>query len=82
MRLLIIEVFYLFLIYSPEGSDNFIAPEYACITPLRILLLKDSDPDAWKRLQLLMDHEEDRRKETKYQEMFQVPIVTKFSDYF
>ena len=69
-------------IYSPEGSDNFIAPEYACITPLRILLLKHSDPDAWKRLQLLMDHEEDRRKETKYQEMFQVPIVSYFSDYF
>ena len=81
MQQLIIEVFYIFFsIYSPEGSDNFIAPEYACITPLRILLLKDSDPDAWKRLQLLMDHEEDRRKETKYQEMFQVPIVSNFSD--
>ena len=60
---------------SPEGSARFIAPEYGCITPLRVLTLRERDPDLWTRLKLLMDHDEDRRKETEFQKMFQVPIL-------
>ena len=59
----------------PDGKDSFIAPEYGCITPLRLLMLKDTEPHTWDRLQLLMDHDEDRRKETRYQEMFQINVV-------
>ena len=59
----------------PDGKDSFIAPEYGCITPLRLLMLKETEPHTWDRLKLLMDHDEDRRKETRYQEMFQVNVV-------
>ena len=62
----------LLYISSPEGRDNFIAPEYGCITPLRILILKQTEPHTWERLKLLMDHGEDHKKETEYQNMFQV----------
>ena len=58
--------------FSPSGENSFLAPEYSCITPLRLLMLKESDDLAWKRLSLLMDHDEDRKKETDYQKMFQV----------
>ena len=55
-----------------QGRTKFIAPEYGCITPLRLLLLKETEPHTWERMKLLMDHDEDRRKETEYQKMFQV----------
>ena len=58
--------------FSPSGDNSFLAPEYSCITPLRLLMLKETDDLAWKRLSLLMDHDEDRKKETDYQKMFQV----------
>ena len=35
-------------------------------------MLKQTDTVAWERLSLLMDHDEDRKKETEYQKMFQV----------
>ena len=37
-------------------------------------MLKETEPHTWDRLKLLMDHDEDRRKETEYQRMFQVNI--------
>ena len=62
------------LFFSPEGSVRFIAPEYGCITPLRVLTLRERNPELWERLQLLMDHDEDRKKEVDYQQMFQVRL--------
>lgn len=52
-----------------------IAPEYCCITPLRLLALKDKEPELWDRVQMLMDHDDDRRKEEDYWKMFQVNAV-------
>ena len=60
----------------PEGRDNFIAPEYGCITPLRMLRLKQTQPHTWERLSLLMDHDAERKQETEYQRMFQVGRMT------
>ena len=48
------------------------APEYSCIVPLRLLTLRMRDPALWARVQRLMDHDEERRRETKYWKMFQV----------
>ena len=36
-----------------------IVPEYAAILPLRILQLKEQQPDLWSRVNLLMDHVDD-----------------------
>ena len=47
------------------------APEYSCIVPLRLLALRRRDPALWARVQRLMDHDEERRRETKYWKMFQ-----------
>ena len=58
--------------FRPTGKQQFLAPEYSCITPLRLLMLKQTDIVTWERLSLLMDHDEDRKKETEYQKMFQV----------
>jgi len=33
---------------------------YPCITPLRLLLLRETDPDAWRVLDTFMDHNDDR----------------------
>ena len=40
------------------------------------LIFRDSDPDSWARVQLLMDHDEERRKELDYWKMFQVPFIS------
>ena len=48
------------------------APEYSCIVPLRLLTLRRRDPELWSRVQRLMDHDDERRRETKYWKMFQV----------
>ena len=39
-------------------------------------MFRDSDPDSWARVQLLMDHDEERRKELDYWKMFQVGMIT------
>jgi len=52
-----------------------IAPEYGCISVLRLLHLRDTDPGQWGSVQLLMDHDEDRRKEAEYWAMFQRNVV-------
>ena len=51
------------------------SPEYCCIAPLRGLELKQNNPVMWRRLLLLMDHEEERKNEPEYQEMFQVNVI-------
>ena len=37
--------------------------------------LRDGDPETWSRVQFLMDHDEERRKEKEYWQMFQVRLV-------
>ena len=51
------------------------SPEYCCIAPLRGLELRKNNPVMWRRLNLLMDHEEERNNEPEFQEMFQVNII-------
>ena len=58
-----------------DTSRKVAAPEYCCIAVLRALELKNNDPAMWNRLQLLMDHDEDRKLEVDYQDMFQVKII-------
>ena len=38
-------------------------------------MLKETEPHTWDRLKFLMDDDEDRRKETEYQKMFQVKRI-------
>ena len=45
-------------------------------------MLKETEPYTWDRLKLLMDHDEDRRKETEYQRVFQVKIYYKWAKPF
>eukprot|EP00092_Neocalanus_flemingeri_P013253 GFUD01014283.1.p1 GENE.GFUD01014283.1~~GFUD01014283.1.p1 ORF type:complete len:522 (+),score=161.87 GFUD01014283.1:236-1801(+) len=56
------------------GSGT-IAYEYGCITVLRLLALRDTNPETWARVQFLMDHEDERRKEKEYWQMFQKNVV-------
>ena len=37
---------------------------YPCITPLRVLLLRRSNPDAWRVIDTFMDHDEDKDEAT------------------
>ena len=37
--------------------------------------IRDNDPGLWDKVQLLMDHDEERRKETEYWAMFQRNVV-------
>merc|ERR1712130_842013 len=60
---------------STSNSSGRICHEYGCITVLRLLSLRDSDPDSWARVQLLMDHDGERRKELDYWNMFQKNVV-------
>jgi hypothetical protein len=57
-----------------EGR-RYNSPEYCCIAPLRGLELRKNNPVMWRRLNLLMDHEEERNNEPEFQEMFQVNII-------
>ena len=46
----------------PDISDyEQVAPQYDCITSLRLLLNKEINPDLWKHLMLHRDHTEDRK---------------------
>jgi len=56
-------------------SPGTIAYEYGGISVLRLLSLRDADPDSWARLQFLMDHEQERREEKEFWRMFQVNVV-------
>jgi len=59
----------------PQYGPGTIAYVYGCITVLRLLSLRDTDPDTWARVQFLMDHDEARRKEKEYWQMFQKNVV-------
>ena len=37
--------------------------------------IRDNDPEVWDKVQYLMDHDEERRKETEYWAMFQRNVV-------
>jgi len=58
-----------------QCTPGSVAYEYGFITVARLLALRDCDPEAWNRLQYLMDHREDRMKEEQYWRMFQVNVV-------
>jgi len=49
-------------------------PAYSCVSPLRALLLKHSDPDRWSMIWSLMSHNEARRKEDYWTEKHE-PVV-------
>lgn len=38
------------------------SPQYECVTPLRLLLCKESHPDVWRHILLHKDHTDDRRQ--------------------
>ena len=40
-------------------------PEYAAVIPLRILALRERDPQLWHRVNGLMDHVDDMKEEEK-----------------
>lgn len=47
--------------FSPQIEDwNSFCPIYSCITVLRTLILRDTDPEGWKIVDALMDHDKER----------------------
>ena len=68
-------LFKICIFFRPEGAVQVNSPEYCCIAPLRALEMKKNNPDMWRRFLLLMDHDEERKLETDYQEMFQVCAI-------
>ena len=42
---------------------------------MRLLWTRDNRPDQWQRLNLLMDHDKERREEVEYWTMFQRNVV-------
>ena len=64
--------------FRPDAGMCGMAPEYSCIVPLRLLTLRRRNPELWSRVQRLMDHDEERRRETKYWKMFQVKNIKRF----
>ena len=44
---------------------HFIAGFYPCVTVLRVLLLKKTDPEGWSLIQNMMDHWTERSKDKK-----------------
>ncbi len=57
-----------------KPEEEAYAPEYSCIAPLRLLAQKWLNPELWNRVNLLMDHDQERRRETKFWAMFQVSV--------
>ena len=58
-----------------QYGPGTISYEYGCVTVLRLLSLRDSQPETWERLAFLMDHDTERRAELEYWEMFQRNVV-------
>jgi len=56
------------------GTVDKVIEEYRCITPLRLLLAKLKYPEDWDRLEFLMDHNEDRRKEPVLWDLYQSSV--------
>lgn len=53
---------------------------YICITPLRMLLKRDDDPKAFAKINMLMDHVEDRSETTASsgtQQLFKLVLLLK-----
>ena len=46
-----------------------------CVMVLRLLLLKDSDPDTYTELMKFMDHNEVRKKDKATWDMYQSTVV-------
>jgi len=44
----------------PDFSSN--SPQYECVTPLRLLLCKETNPEVWRHILLHKDHTDDRRQ--------------------
>ena len=53
-------------------------PEYSAVIPLRILALKDNNPELWSRVSLLMDHVQDMKEDER--NMWRVSHATLFPD--
>jgi len=60
---------------SANNATGTVCYEYGCISVLRLLALRDTDPESWERVQLLMDHDQERREEKEYWKMFQGNVV-------
>lgn len=60
---------------SANNATGTVCYEYGCVSVLRLLTLRDTEPESWARVQLLMDHDDERRKEEEYWRMFQANVV-------
>jgi len=62
---------------SKVSIEQFTGPEplYGCITGIRLLNLKETQPETWNRLDMLMDHDKERRTELEYWNIIQSSIV-------
>jgi hypothetical protein len=47
---------------------------YRCIAPLRLLLVKEKLPEVWEQLAYLMDHNEERRRDTELWSTYQTHV--------
>ncbi len=58
---------------SSSGPRPPPCPAYSAVIPLRILALRESDPELWARVDLLMDHVDDMAEEER--EMWEEVVV-------
>lgn len=61
--------------FQPQEDPTMPSPQYECITPLRLLLTKEKDPNRWKEEVEKMESHDAARKETPDWETEQVNIV-------
>ena len=60
---------------SSKNFEDGESPIYQCITPLRLLMKKNTHPKWFRRLTLLMDHKEAREQETDMWTQHQKRVV-------
>ncbi|XP_039275634.1 SET domain-containing protein SmydA-8-like isoform X4 [Nilaparvata lugens] len=61
--------------FQPEEDPQLPSPQLECITPLRVLLTKETDPERWKKEVLLMESHSKERKKSEHWNVEKVNIV-------
>ncbi|RZF47251.1 hypothetical protein LSTR_LSTR004960 [Laodelphax striatellus] len=61
--------------FQPEEDPRLPSPQLECITPLRVLLTKETDPERWKKEVSLMESHNEERKKNEYWKVEKVNVV-------
>lgn len=61
--------------FQPLDDPYSVCLQYECITPLRMLLAKEKDPDHWQKEVDMMETHNDKRQERPIWQFFQTNVV-------